>query len=76
MSPGKMWLAVCLQALLAAVPDEAGAETIGGRVRDVSGGAVAAAQIVLTTPELTVVAAASTDAEGRFAIFGSTLAAS
>jgi outer membrane receptor protein involved in Fe transport len=63
-----MWLVVCLNALLAAVPGEAGAEAIGGSVRDVSGGAVAAAQIVLTTPELTVVAATSTDAQGRFSL--------
>jgi outer membrane receptor protein involved in Fe transport len=68
MLPGKVCAIVCLKAVLAFVTDAAAAETIGGRVRDASGAAIAKAEIVLTTPELTVVAASVSDAQGRFSL--------
>src|SRR4029450_4540651 len=43
-------------------------ETIAGRVRDASGAAIAKAEIVLTTTELTVVAASVSDSQGNFSV--------
>jgi len=67
MFPGRVCVLVCLKALLAFVTDAA-AETIAGRVRDASGAAIPKAEIVLSTPELTVVAATVSDAQGNFSV--------
>ena len=68
MFPGRVCVLVFLKALLAFVTDAAAAETIAGRVRDSSGAAIAKAEIVLSTPELTVVAATVSDAQGNFSV--------
>src|SRR4029450_9273900 len=68
MLPGRTGLIVCLEALLALAVDAAAAETIAGRVRDASGAAIAKAEIVLTTTELTVVAAGVSDSQGNFSV--------
>ena len=64
---GRVWLIVCVHALLACV-SEAAAESIAGKVRDASGGAIAKAEIVLATPEMTVVAAGLSDERGAFSL--------
>ena len=66
MFPGRLCVLVCLKALLAT--DDAAAETVAGRVRDASGAAIPKAEIVLATPELTVVAASVADAQGNFSM--------
>jgi outer membrane receptor protein involved in Fe transport len=68
MFAGRLCVLVCLKALLAFVAEAAAAETIAGRVRDASGAAIPRAEIILTTPELTVVAASVSDAQGNFSI--------
>jgi hemoglobin/transferrin/lactoferrin receptor protein len=68
MVPGKRCVFVCLTALLGFGAEAAVAETIAGRVRDASGAAIPRAEIVLATPELTVVAASIADAQGNFAM--------
>ena len=70
MVPGRLCVLVCLKALLAFATDTAAAETIAGTVRDASGAAIAKADIILATPELTVVAASVSDAQGSFSITG------
>ncbi len=68
MFPGRLCVLVCFKAVLALATDIEAAETIAGRVRDASGAAIAKADIVLATPELTVIAASVSDAQGSFSM--------
>ena len=68
MFPGRLCVLVCFKAVLALATDMEAAETIAGRVRDASGAAIAKADIVLATPELTVIAASVSDAQGSFSM--------
>jgi outer membrane receptor protein involved in Fe transport len=60
-------LVPCLTALLVTLTVEASI-TIAGDVRDSSGAAVHNAEVLLTTPGMSVVASARSDASGQFAI--------
>ena len=68
MPSARVCLIVCLKGLLAFAGDAVADESIAGRVRDASGGAVAQAEVILTTAELTVVAATRSDAQGNFSV--------
>ena len=68
MASAKVGLIVCLTALLAFAGDAVAEESIAGRIRDTSGGAVARAEVILMTSELTVVAATRSDALGNFSV--------
>ena len=56
-----------LFALLTASTVSAG-QSVSGTVRDASGGSIAKAEVMLMTTELTVVATARTDPDGRFTV--------
>src|SRR5512144_189258 len=57
-----MLLFICTGAI------DAAAATVAGTVRDASGAAIVGAEVVLLTPERTVIASARTDEAGRFSL--------